>query len=589
MSNFLTVEDVNSCFMNAFDTCSMYECSTADINDDEDYIDIDYDFIKVSHSKSGNNHTFSFKIKNSAWNGDYYFLDANGDYINSNASYSNNILSITTTSSNVTLCLYLSYLKVMVSDFQITRLIVVPLDFQPMIVGDANYYKFKSLRGETDITFSSNATVMAEYIGDGIYNIYCLSSLSMQSDGYVELNVKGGTNYFYYIPQKEKPKLEWVRYTVDVIPGIMNTLKFRSAGYNQGVINPHFYYKGEELPVNKIGAYYYVDLDLTEKKDIGDILINMKFEETEYYCNDSIDYIFKCRNARVTSSDALEAELLNGTPLIELANDITLTNNIFINHTVYLEGKDKTINLNGHSIVLNEESSLNIKNLSLYNGDKAIIQSKNSKLLLENCTFENNITDNIGSCIYCKVDMDNINENDDFITSIKNCNFINNNSCISHNGRLIITDSEYWNNDLDYADKKFPAFLYQNNGEVSIRNSIFDIEYTGDDFCSDEQSIGFAQSLIHCGESAFINGANMQQLKEDNRLPFFEAPYSNRSHVFAKYYYPRIEACAYTSPELGFEDKSVCYSVSEDNWVYKQNAKVTRVGDENTLRRITHV
>ena len=589
MSSFLTVEDINSCFMNAFDTGSVYECNTADIGDNNAYSDIDYDFLEVTHTISGSNHTFSFKVKNVAWNGDYYFLDKNGDYIDSNATYDSQtgLLSITTTSDNVTLGLYLSYLKTRLDEFTITRLTVIPSSFQPMDLDDAeNTYCFKSLKGLTNLDFVSNVTETVEHMGDGVYKVECYTTSSPE---YLQIDVVDGNEAFKYAVYKRKPELSWIVDTTNIIPGVMNNIMFRVIEYSGNITNAHFYYDGNELPFTRSGTRFYVDLDLTEKKDTDDIVINMKLGETSDYCNQDIDYTFKCRNARVTSRDALEMELLRGTPFIEMGNDISLSNDIFINHIVYLEGKSKTIDLNGHSIILNEESLLNVKNLSLHNGDKAIIQGKNSRLLLENCTFENNTTDNIGSCVYCKVDMDNVNENDDFTTSISGCTFINNNSCISHNGRLIITGSEYWNDDLDYADKKFPAFLYQNNGEASIRNSIFDIDYTDDDFCSDEQSIGFAQSLIHCGEFAFINGANMQQLKEDNKLPFFEAPYNNRSHIFAKYYYPRIEACAYTSPELGFEDRSVCYSVSEDNWVYKQNAKVTRVGDENTLRRITHV
>ena len=110
MNSFLTIEDINSCLINAFDYSGIYKCDTSKIGIDGEYEDINYDFIEVSHSISGGNHTFNFKVKNVGWTGDYYIM-VDGVVVNTDASLSIDTITFTTTSENVILCLYISYLK----------------------------------------------------------------------------------------------------------------------------------------------------------------------------------------------------------------------------------------------------------------------------------------------------------------------------------------------------------------------------------------------------------------------------------------------------------------------------------------------
>jgi hypothetical protein len=137
------------------------------------------------------------------------------------------------------------------------------------------------------------------------------------------------------------------------------------------------------------------------------------------------------------------------------------------------------------------------------------------------------------------------------------------------------------------VDKDNPAFLYQTDGDAEITNSIFDIDYQDNTLCENQINIGFAQALIRCGLTATINTATHESLQEDNKLPFFEN-YRNQSHVFAKYYYPQIETCVFTSPVENKETESICYCVTGTDWVYKTNAVVTRADwqNENTINNI---
>ena len=105
--------------------------------------------------------------------------------------------------------------------------------------------------------------------------------------------------------------------------------------------------------------------------------------------------------------------------------------------------------------------------------------------------------------------------------------------------------------------------------------------------CENEESIGFAQCLFKLGETATLNGVKGSVLaNDDSDLSFFESPYNNRAHVFAKYYYPPVSACVFTSPVIGKEDKALCYSVSSIDYVFKKNVQVTRAewGSENTIQ-----
>ena len=110
MSNFITVEDVNSTLFKYGSVNTLHSIDTSKMGISE-YGNVMYDFCICSHSISGNNHTFTFDVKNDIWCGGYYFTDADGEYIDSNATINDKTISFTTTeeavinrrSSNITL------------------------------------------------------------------------------------------------------------------------------------------------------------------------------------------------------------------------------------------------------------------------------------------------------------------------------------------------------------------------------------------------------------------------------------------------------------------------------------------------------
>lgn len=102
---FLTVEDINTIDINTV-VNEYFVVDTGLIGTDE-FLNVQYDFVKVSHTISGNQHVFTFEIDNSLWCGGYWFSKSNGDYIDMDATLDNNIITFTTNQSSLKLHLYL--------------------------------------------------------------------------------------------------------------------------------------------------------------------------------------------------------------------------------------------------------------------------------------------------------------------------------------------------------------------------------------------------------------------------------------------------------------------------------------------------
>ena len=340
-------------------------------------------------------------------------------------------------------------------------------------------------------------------------------------------------------------------------------------------------YNGKELPVyfdESVNDYVF-NLDLSDKKAPQKVRFKVNVETNDALNNSVTPVVLDAGYEVISSYDGLVSACGNGgASSIRLGADITLTSSIPITHNIKIIGDDYQLDLNSQGFVLSEDVTFKAENILFDNGNIAIKQSKNSSVELTGCIF-NNCT-GFGSCITCDIDYDSLSVEDDFKTTLTNCLFTNNNLCIVHSGELTINGCKYHNTDTDYIDKENVAFLYQFDGEANIKNSIFDIDYDTDSLCSNEENIGFAQALLQCGVTAKINNATSKDLKQNDNLPFD----SNATHIFCKYYYPQLETCIYTSPTIHNEDKAVCYTVSNENWIYKQNVQITRASDGNENR-----
>ena len=577
MTDFLTVEDINTIDINTF-VNEYFVIDTSLISTDE-FSEVQYDFVKVSHTISEGEHTFIFEVVNDLWKGQYYALDSDGSSIkNTNVNNPKRRLTVYAGASDkVVVGLYLSEIGTWnLSGLRVKRI--------PLFDENKGLYTiYKDGVGKS-------VPIEVQYVATGEK-----SQLSIKIDE----GAKDIQNQFFVYGLLKKRKLLYHK-ILPVKAGIVNHVSLRvvsgflpNGDYVEGdELDAVVLYDGQELPVIYDASIrrYCFDLDLTDKLDTNSVKLTLVVRTTKYINGGSYEHVVPCQYVSVDNETDLMSQILSGIRVLELGADISLTSNISISNDLIIKGNGKRLTLNNHSIIINEGNKLIIENAELNIGNPAIIQKENTNLELTGVKFtNNNATDynNLGSCIYCDVDLESLSVDSDFITRINDCTFINNHSVIFHGGQLTVDNCKYLNNDLTYVDKDNPAFLYQTDGDAEITNSIFDIDYQDNTLCENQINIGFAQALIRCGLTATINTATHESLQADNELPFFDS-YRNQSHVFAIYYYPQIETCVFTSPVENKETESICYCVTGTDWVYKTNAVVTRADwqNENTINNI---
>lgn len=615
VNDFITLEDINSTFLKYGHVNSFYECDTSKINKTGLYTDIIYDFIKVSRTSTG----FTFQIENNLWTGGYYFLNSNGEYINSNASYNNGIITLTTNEPNVTLVLYLTS---MYNTFQFER-----LTWRPVKLEQYNYTPATANLIHEEIldftgTLSAGDTFTANNITDGQHtetlkvieendNLYLTTDSTVDSIGIFKFRSDTSNGYLYYSRFMESKIIEITPAVENITLGKINKVYFNFSGTTIQNVKGTATYNGITTDLEHDTNGYYINIDLINIYDIDHLTITLNIHQNNMVAEASYRFRFDCNYSIITTAN----ELINyiqdkSVGFIQVNNNITLPEiigGLKVDTDLTIIGNPNSeippiITMNGY-FNIPSGVTVNFKGLKFIAGNNSVgncfIQEVNSTLNLTDCHFEHFVahnTDLAGSIVYCKTDFDNITVDDDFRTTITGCFFKNNSNCILHGGQLLVEDCKFLHNDLNYITGNLTdwkninsAFLYQVDGDAAIRNSIFDIDYHDDSrLCDNQINISHAQSLITCGLNATINNANYEQLSEDNNLPFFTAPYNNRAHIYAQYYYSDISACVIISPEHGREDKSLCYCRSGDEYIYKQGAKLTRKewDTDNKNRRI---
>ena len=611
VNEFITLDDINSAFLKYGAVNSFYECDTSNLKGL--YADVNYDFIKITHTNTG----FTFKIENSLWTGGYYFLNSNGEYINSNASYNDGVITLNTNEPNVTLVLYLTSLY---TTFEFTR-----LTWRPVELG--TYYNTNSTISDIHEevidfanTLSPGDTFTATNPDTG--KSETLKIITENNKLYLTTDTKNPeltgiikVNKLYYSRFLKTSTAEITPSTNNLILGKQNKIYFNFAHpelISNLNITGTITYNNIVIDLEKESGNYYANIDLRNIYDIDHVTVTLKINQIQSISEAEYRFRFNCNYPKATTGQQLIQYLADETVgYIQIDNNITLSaiiGGIHITRDITIIGNPNSeippvITMKGYFNV-DENVTATFKRLKFIADNTSMgncfIQEINSTLNLTDCRFEHFIaknTDLVGSIVYCKTDFDNITIEDDFNTHIKGCYFKNNSSCIFHGGELLVEDSKFLHNDLNYVTGNGlnnwknlnSSFLYQVDGDAVIRNSTFDIDYHDDtSLCDNQINIGHVQSLITCGTNATINGLGYADLNEDNRLPFSNAPYNNQAHIYANYYYTDINTCVVISPEHGREDKSLCYCRSGDEYIYKQGAKLTRKewDTDNKNRRI---
>ena len=620
MNDFLTVEDVNGILLNYSKVNQFYEVNTSLIFENEEFSDSYYDFVKVTHTiEYGGDfplHTFSFEIFNDLWCGGYYFTDIGGNYLPVDATFEDNVLTVSIEEySDIILVLYLNNLF---TEFSFERLL-----FKPTVTGANMFFtQLNELNQQMTLYHMEyldrravpnmwGGLISAFYNGDWVivgsapardkvqgveFNFGIPLVLNHPRNEYTIFKVEMDDNTFYFTRDYIK-HIYPVRVSIDDDRFVLGKINYLDIFYQDAladfVTDIHILYKNQKIPVN-LGTR--TRLDLRNEFDAEEIVFKVVVGEAPKIKGYEYNFTFPCGYTLVNNKTQLQDELENdGSSVIEIGNDFTLNSYsvIHIKHDIIIKGNFKTINMNNSSFIVDDGVTVIFQDLKFNNGNPIFIQEKNSDLTLDNCYFINAKASNfngLGSVIHCNTDKTSLEEHNDFKTKVNKCIFdnINTSSAIFHGGELSVDKCKVKTNNIsNNFNPKFPWFLYQTDGNAILTNNMFDFNVETNDLCSRGINIGFYQALLHCGLNASINNASWGSLKENNSLPFFDSHYNNKSHLFVKYYSAQVRPCLFASPELGYEDKACCHTISDVDYVFKNNIKLTNSNwhSENNLKK----
>lgn len=564
---FLTVEDFNTAILTHIN--EYYLVDTSKIDNGE-YENILYDFCRVSHTTQEDMHLFRFEVYNDLWKGKCIAYGFDGEYyylVTEHMSYENGVITVISPHPVIKLFLYLCSYQ---PEFHFYN----SNDWVPAI-------PYLAIQKNEIGTTKTIPTIKAEPRQTGNMDITCQLGVNTVLDGYLLIVL-------------QKTDLQYNLNNTILQAGIINNVRLNvDQDYLPGgdltgdtALDLQVLYGDKTIKVEQITndndevIDYGFQLDLTGKIDNKPVDITLIINETDYVKPLQVNYNLKCSYAPASSFEELQSQLTAGAKVIELFNDIIFTNNINIPREVYIIGNGHFVNLSSYNINI-DKYNVKCENINFENGFACFIQEPQSKLVLKDCTFKNAmIADNYKGSV--------VSANDEgTITELINCTFINCHHTIYVGGELTVNYCKALYNELsDAVDTDYSAFLTSYAGIVDITNSTFDIDYTTEQLCLNETDIKFAQSLIGLSEDVAFNNANGRDLKNNNILPLFNAPYHNLSHIYVKYYYPQIETCVISSPAKGKEDKAVCHTVLGTDWVYKTNVQVTKRDNENEIRKI---
>lgn len=590
----ITVEDFNS-VLREYGAINIYPTiDTGLISEEYDFEDIKYDFCIVSRETlSENNYRYRFDVKNDAWTGGYWITDNEGNYVSDvNVTYSAGVITILTELSSIVLHLYLFAFA---RDFKFERYNWILHDIKSIkciktvCYRSAFYYipsnKFFIEKLNPDYELDnirffhadSGFAVYAPIFEQG--NLYSFEITNYPVSNTRICHFQNNLSYgdlnkiFFYVDLVAQPELLYFN-TTTLFNGAENHISVEGCLSNiSGVVT----YANNEIPFTIRDGF---DIDL---KGLELESLNIKIDLYTYYWFKgwSYEFTFNCINYSVNNvGDFIRQLSDDGADLFKLNSDITLSEDVVIEHDVKIMGENHSIDLNGHSIIVSDGISFKLSDCSLSRGDNAIVQKIGSDVELENVIFRNCLSteyDNLGSCLYCLIDSDSLLVEDDFKSSLKNCEFYDNHSAVFHGGVLTMSGCKLHNTDLDYMDTHNVAFVYQTDGRCIVRDSIMDIDYSSSSLCENEESVGFAQALFKCGETATINGAGYSVLQSNNAFPI---GFENRYHLFCLYYHTASGECVYSSPVIDKEDKALCYCVTGVNRLFRSNVKITRYGED---------
>ena len=534
MINFLTIEDINGTIYENQDFY-YHTIDTSVITVENTPVTID--FCKVTRTSTG----YNVVIDNSYWAKGYYILDSNGDFVeNPSATLSNNTLSITTTLNNIKIVLYcgcetfdeLTPMTVAICD---TRL-------------NLTYKELNTAQTIHGRDLSTGSIVSDSLILDTGFNEIPW--------GFLWVNLVKSDFQFQCTQSLTLGKVNTVKLGVD------DDYKPSGEMIGDNVPTINVKYGSTYIPVTYDSALndYVFNLDLTNKQTEGKVRFNVIVDTNDVLNNTETEVTLNSSFETINNESKLTTLFRNGG-IGRLGANITLTNDLTLTNDVLIIGNTKTLNMNNHKIIVPTEKTFKANETLFTNGYNTIQQYTESTVELNSCTFTN--CTGLGSVIDCQIDIESLEMENDFTTTIIGCTFTNNDMCILHGGELTIENCTITGK---IGNPSYPYFLYQTDGNAVILQSTFDLS-SNTQISTD---IEFNSCIFICGETATINGYDHTQL-QNNNITAFTTTQRNTSTINVTYYYPTIED--YITLQ---SDKGYCHTVSNVDYVFKNGVTARR-------------
>lgn len=560
MKGFLTVEDINTVLLK-YKNIPFWDTVNIDTGSNtKDFSDIKFDYCNVSRTKTNNKYTFSITIENELFgikNGNNYYLtyincfDTNNNFITT-ITRQNKTFTIVSDTPNIKLIVYLTDYPYHSQYSSITEIKpewrIKNTEYRIRNNLNEYYVELETLQELTDnftLKFIDGATVRTSTDYTFNNNILVFTEPNYEYD---TILIEYG-NVVYPLPFKFVKRINVVNVDTILTIGEINTFTISSDSNNLNIQSNY--------PVSIEDKT--VTLDLTNKENLKPVQLTITTIGDDTYYPNQFKFNVQCKYPILTSETELKTFILNGGSIARLGDTITLTEPLTLTDDLLIIGNNNTIDLNGNNIIV--EKTFKAQQTTFTNGVNTILQRADSTVELTNCTFRDcHVGDiSLGSCICCDVEFTNLSLDDDFTTDLKQCTFIDNDSCIYHSGNLTIDGCTVRN----CGHVGYPQLLYQTDGTAYVSNSVFHFTKT----CNVD--IMYMACLVEIGENATFNGAGHSELMNNNTLPFFDN--NNHSFIDCTYYYPSIE----DNVRL-YSDNGVCHAVSGVDWVYKNRITLTR-------------
>lgn len=536
-NKMLTVEDANSVLEHFGKAVLDYYTLDTRLLTNSDWFA--YDFITVSKSSG----SFSFSINNALWTGGYYVTT--------------NIQSPTVTGDENGLTVsgsgleYVLLVLELSSDFSFNGTIF-ELAYNPV------YFSFiKPFYESRSFSVGFRDKNDNPVTGVNILDKMTGETLTTDSDGLVTVNVAGGVNGLSKYQLQTSTGLDYyfpyVNIKVDLPVTLVNTSIFRNKRQLIGFrflfdeeynISDEMLFNDNNIFLTVNGVDYTVNsfndatFDfLVDLENVGTDTVSMvlhmagneylnsgKFvfvEQLTYFTTDNQSVL----QSELSDSDGADVIIYTGT---ELSSMVNVDREVEIRFTSTVSGGGLMVN---SDVVLVTPSFDDVK----------VIVGDGANLTVDGGTFIHTL-----DCV--------IKNNGTGTVTVRDCSFVDNYTCISSKGNVVLSDCVFELGDSEYLDTRSVAFV-ECLGDLSVNYCSFDINLSA------VESIGFGYLFFRISRMGNVNSVSGANLLVNESFPVLK----NTSDV-------NVETERFNVHSKN--NKCIVWTVENTNTVYSNELKV---------------